>query len=81
MESQMYGTPVLGADIGGISELIEAGKTGELFESGSAEALQDAIARLWDDDETTRRYTKGCTELSFDTVQTYGEKMLRIYEE
>ena len=29
MESQMYGTPVLGANIGGIPELIEAGKTGE----------------------------------------------------
>ena len=36
MESQMYGTPVLGADIGGIPELIQVGKTGELFESGNA---------------------------------------------
>ena len=35
MESQMYGTPVLGADIGGIPELIQVGKTGELFESGN----------------------------------------------
>ncbi len=32
MESQMYGTPVLGANIGGIPELIQVGKTGELFE-------------------------------------------------
>ena len=32
MESQMYGTPVLGANIGGIPELIQEGKTGELFE-------------------------------------------------
>lgn len=28
----MYGTPVLGANIGGIPELISVGKTGELFE-------------------------------------------------
>lgn len=35
MESQMYGTPVLGADIGGIPELIRVGETGELFESGN----------------------------------------------
>ena len=30
MESLMYGTPVLGADIGGIPELIDAGVNGEL---------------------------------------------------
>ena len=36
----MYGTPVLGADIGGIPELIHVGKTGELFESGNAEDLK-----------------------------------------
>ena len=35
MESQMYGTPVLGANIGGIPELIQVGKTGELFESSN----------------------------------------------
>ena len=37
MESQMYGTPVLGAEIGGIPELIQVGKTGELFKSGKPE--------------------------------------------
>ena len=34
MESQIYGTPVIGADIGGVPELIEDGKTGYLFRSG-----------------------------------------------
>ena len=42
----MYGTPVLGANIGGIPELILVGKTGELFESGNgyrdASELKDA---------------------------------------
>ena len=37
----MYGTPVLGADIGGIPELIEVGKTGELFEGGNAAELKE----------------------------------------
>ena len=40
MESQMYGTPVLGANIGGIPELIQVGKTGELFESGNGKDLK-----------------------------------------
>ena len=37
----MYGTPVLGANIGGIPELISIGKTGELFESGNGEDLKE----------------------------------------
>ena len=47
MESQMYGTPVLGADIGGIPELIAEGRTGELFESGNAEMLKQKILDLY----------------------------------
>ena len=38
---QMYGTPVLGADIGGIPELIQVGKTGELFKSGDGDELKE----------------------------------------
>ena len=37
----MYGTPVLGANIGGIPELISVGSTGELFESGNGEDLKN----------------------------------------
>ena len=33
--------PVLGADIGGVPELIEVGKTGELFVSGDATSLKE----------------------------------------
>ena len=49
MESQVYGTPVLGADIGGIPELIQVGKTGELFESGNVEALVNEIQRMYEE--------------------------------
>ncbi len=39
IESLMYGTPVLGANIGGIPELVEERKTGMLFESGNKNDL------------------------------------------
>ena len=42
----MYDT-VLGAEIGGIPELIQVGKTGELFESSNAEDLKKKIEKLW----------------------------------
>ena len=46
MESQMYGTPVLGSNLGGIPELIRVGKTGELFESGNTSDLKQKIIEL-----------------------------------
>ncbi|MDE7142935.1 MAG: glycosyltransferase [Muribaculaceae bacterium] len=43
IESLCAGTPVVGAGIGGIPELIDAGNTGLTFESGNPEALAKAI--------------------------------------
>lgn len=79
MESQMYGTPVLGADIGGIPELIEVGRTGELFESGNAAELKKKIKQLWADKELTDQYSRNCKDISFDDIEIYSEKLMRIY--
>ena len=79
MESQMYGTPVLGADIGGIPELIQVGKTGELFESGNAEDLKKKIEKLWGDKELCEQYSKNCKDISFDTIDEYYEKIMKVY--
>ena len=72
MESQMYGTPVLGADIGGIPELIEVGKTGELFESGNKEELKNKIREM-----SSKQYK--VDSVSFDTVDEYCQKLMKIY--
>ena len=48
MESLMYGTPVLGADIGGITELIKVGETGDLFESGNGAELKKKIRQTYE---------------------------------
>lgn len=75
MESQMYGTPVLGADIGGIPELIQVGKTGELFESGNKDELREKIQKLWNDKELTEQYSQNCKGIEFDTVEEYAKKL------
>lgn len=80
MESQIYGTPVLGAEIGGIPELIEIGKTGELFKSGSAAELRQQVQRLWDDKKLTEQYSKNCKNISFDTIEEYCEKLMKFYQ-
>lgn len=81
MESQMYGTPVLGANIGGIPELIQAEKTGELFESGNAGELKNQILKLWSDRALTAQYSENCMNINFDSVQQYCEKIIDIYRE
>ncbi len=79
MESQIYGTPVLGADIGGIPELIQEGKTGELFTSGNKADLKEKIEKLWTNKEKLNDYSRNCRNISFDTVETYAEKLMEIY--
>ncbi len=80
MESQAYGTPVLGARIGGIPELIRDGETGELFESGNEQELKAKIERLWKDKSLTDRYSQNCKQISFDTLEEYYEKLMKIYQ-
>ena len=79
MESQMYGTPVLGANIGGIPELISVGSTGELFESGNGEDLKNKIEELWNNKEKLDKYSENCKNISFDTIEEYCNKLIKIY--
>ena len=80
MESQLYGTPVVGARIGGIPELIEEGKTGVLFESGNTEALEAAIQGLWEAPDRMEAFTQNCRQLPFDTLPVYCEKLMKLYK-
>lgn len=79
MESQMYGTPVIGANIGGIPELIREGLTGELFESANKEELKDKILKLYNDEELLDTYTRNCERECFDTVEQYAQKLMYSY--
>lgn len=80
MESQMYGTPVLGANIGGIPELIQVGRTGELFESGHKEELKEKINDLWKNQSLTDQYSQNCKGIAFDNTSQYTEKLIDIYQ-
>ncbi len=80
MESQMYGTPVLGAKIGGIPELIQVGKTGELFDSGNAADLKSKIQKLWNDKVLAAEYSQNCKNINFDTIDAYYDKLMKIYK-
>ena len=82
MESQMYGTPVLVSDLGGAPELVQAGKTGELFRGGDVQELAEHIRTLWNNPELCRRYSENCKNIKFDTIEEYCDKIVRkVYSE
>jgi len=71
MESQMLCTPVIGAEIGGIPELIFDGVTGELFESGNPDDLRKKILSLWEDREKLAKFTGNCASVKFADIKEY----------
>ena len=79
IESQMYGTPVVGSRMGGIPELVDEGRTGELFEAGNADELYEKIRVLLSDADILARYSKLCFEKVFETPDSYYEKLITIY--
>lgn len=80
IESQMYGTPVIGSRMGGIPELINEGKTGLLFEAGNSLDLTEKIKQIIND-RTLDEFTRNCKDASFETSDTYYDKLMEIYKE
>lgn len=79
IESQMYGTPVVGSRMGGIPELITEGVSGELFEAGSADSLEQVLRKLLHTDGLLEQYSANCADLIFETPDSYYEKLMGIY--
>lgn len=76
MESQLMGTPVIGADMGGIPELIQVGKTGVLFQSGDVDDLISVIERLWQNAEELKGYQVCCQHYQATTLEQYADNLL-----
>lgn len=79
IESQIYGTPVLGAKIGGIPELIRENETGELFESGNALSLEEKIRMLVSNPEKLNQYSNNCLNNTFSTAAEYCDELIKLY--
>ena len=80
MESIMYGTPVLGADIGGIPELIRPRVTGELFVSGDTVSLVNGIRKLWANSELRDELSRIPTSCRFLSIERYVKNIISCYE-
>ena len=79
MESEERGTPVVGARVGGVPELIEDGVNGRLFEQKDFKTLAHIIRELWDNEDTVKKYSKECLKIDRDGLPEYYNKLLHVY--
>lgn len=79
MESEERGTPVIGARVGGVPELIEDNINGRLFERKESSELASIIKEMWENPLKVEDYKKGCKKLRRDDVKEYCVKLLKIY--
>ena len=79
IESISLGTPVVGARIGGIPELIPPGQTGELFPAGDVDALVRAIQQVGAAEAASGAYSRNCSAADFETAQSYYDRLITLY--
>ena len=79
IESQSLGTPVLGARIGGIPELIDEGVSGMTFTSGDVEDLKDKIVKMFEHEFDYEAIAKNAIERY--SSEAYYEKLMALYKD
>lgn len=78
IEAQSLGTPVLGARIGGITELIDAGVSGLTFTSGDKNDLREKIVEMWN--ATFDYQAIATTAVNRYSSEAYYDKLIKIYK-
>lgn len=77
IESQSLGTPVLGARIGGIPELIEEEVNGMTFSSGDVNDLKEKIQKMWSASFNYRNIAE--SSVAKFSSEAYYERLMTIY--
>ena len=82
LESFALGKPVIGAQIGGIPELITHGRDGLLFNPGDEQGLRDRIQRLACDPEGTIKMGRNAREKVERkySVEAHYQKLMTAYD-
>lgn len=83
LESMACGTPVIGADVGGIKYTVIDGETGFLVPAKQPDALAEKIMLLINDDAMMRRMSQAAVNRvsAFFTWEKVADKVRTAYEE
>ena len=82
LEAMACGTPLIAADVGGVSEIVRDGETGWLFPAGDADGLVSCIRAVLDDTvrrEPVRARARAWAEANASIDRMAGETF-RFYE-
>lgn len=81
LETMEIGKPIIGADIGGIPELIEDGVNGYLYQPNDIKGLKEKLELLFESDELTESFCKNSKELFNKnyTAERYYSEIMQIY--
>jgi glycosyltransferase involved in cell wall biosynthesis len=81
LESQFQGTPVVGANIGGIPELVDDGIDGLLFSPGDTGDLIEKITLLYESRERLQTFSNKCREkiVSKYSADKYYNELMKVY--
>ena len=81
IQSFLFGKPVIGSDIGGISDLIDDGKTGFLFKPKESESLFQYINKLYWNEELIIELGKNAYEIAITkhSPEQYYSKSMELF--
>ena len=81
-EAMGHGLPVIAARTGGLTEVVDDGVTGLLFEPGDVRALAECMTRLWNDPHLARSLGEAGRVKAIREYhkETYCTRLERVYE-
>ncbi len=82
LEAMQHGLPCISTNVGGISSIIEEGKTGFIVEERNAQALENAMVRLYED-ETLRKEMGKCGREKYEremTLDVFEKRLTEILQ-
>lgn len=82
METLAIGKPVVGANIGGIPELVKNNECGLTYDSENITELSEKMKRMFEDKELTKSFGKNAKKLATNLYgkDLYYTKVINIYE-
>lgn len=82
IETQAIGKPIIGANIGGIPELVKNKENGLIYKYDDIDELTDKLNLLFENDKLVKEYSKKAKEYAKKeySIEVYYKKLINIYE-
>lgn len=82
IETLCTGKPVIGADIGGIPELVKHNENGLIYKYDDVDELASKMQELFEDDKLVKKFSKQAKEIAKEqySKENYYKEIMKIYK-